>query len=118
MTTRSDELQQQNRTPEQAQARQGDRVWVTPPVDLLESSEEYLVVADMPGLSRDEVRIEYEDGELRLSGEGITSYRRTFRIGDGVDVEKVAAELKDGVLEIHLPKAERTKPKLIPIKTS
>ena len=92
-----------------------------PPVDLHETPDEYVITAEVPGLSRDEVQIRMQDGRLTLSGSrreqcapceryhrverGRGSFSRTFQLPIAVDVDHIVADLKDGVLTVTCPKA-------------
>ena len=97
---------------------------VAPAVDLFESSAEFLIVADVPGVADDAVDIEFERGKLRLvatrkSGEEATlEYRRTFTVSDKIDRDNISAKLEAGVLQISLPKSPELQPKKIPIKVA
>lgn len=105
---------------------------VRPRVDVFESEAEYLVVADVPGVSKDAIDIRFEDGELRIEArrESIATgqvlaeeyraadYRRAFAMPDGVEAEKIAAELAGGVLKVHLPKSAAKRPRRIDIRAS
>jgi HSP20 family protein len=103
--------------------RQTPRSWASAPIDVYESANEYLVFADVPGVSKDHVSIEFAEGELRIhasrpgEGEWAIEYRRTFKVGRDVDVEKIDAELTNGVLLVHLPKLEAAKPRQIAIRS-
>ncbi|GAB4337172.1 MAG: Hsp20/alpha crystallin family protein [Desulfobulbaceae bacterium] len=102
-----------------------------PLVDIYENDDEILLHVDMPGVEKNNVRVNIDNGRLTLSGirkmEGAgtvqwqefddVEYRRTFSVPQTIDVEKVNAELKDGVLRLHLPKSEAAKPRQIEIKT-
>ncbi|MGE5430746.1 MAG: Hsp20/alpha crystallin family protein [Syntrophomonadaceae bacterium] len=106
--------------------------WVGPLVDIYETEDAYTLIADMPGVSKDNVRIKLEDGELVIMGRidyydrtgknyilnetQIGNYYRKFHISDGVDDSKIDARLENGQLKIHMPKHERLKPKNIEIK--
>jgi len=103
---------------------------VVPRVDIFENEDEILLYADMPGVVKDEVRINVDNGRLELSG--IRSgeacgaakweefcdvdFQRVFSVPQTIDVNKVHAELKDGVLQLHLPKSEAAKPRQIEVK--
>ena len=103
---------------------------LTPPVDLYENADEYRLVADLPGVSQDDVQLELERGELTLSAtrtlsrEGETlalghregDFRRVFRIPSEVDAARVEASFDQGVLQIRLPKSEGHKPRRIAIE--
>lgn len=103
---------------------------VAPLVDILENDQEILLSADMPGVNRKDVSVNIDNGRLTLSGTrevqsvgatnweefGDIEFRRTFSVPQTIDVSAVHAELKDGVLLLHLPKAEAAKPRQIEIK--
>lgn len=105
---------------------------VTPLVDIYENEDEILLYADMPGVEKEKVRINIDNGKLSLSGVrtiaasgaaawsefGDVEFQRTFSVPQSIDVNKVNAELKDGVLKLHLPKAETAKPRQIEIRES
>ncbi len=95
-------------------------VTLTPRVDILETEHEYLVLADLPGVKPEDVDIRFEKGELTVVGRRpagrtyeATAYQRTFTVSDSIAADKIAAELKHGVLTIHLPKIEAVKPRRI-----
>lgn len=98
-----------------------------PAVDISETSKEYTVKAELPGVKKDDVKVNVENGVLTLSGErksehdekderfhrierSYGAYSRSFSLPEDVAEDKIAAECKDGVLFIHLPKAEVKKP--------
>jgi HSP20 family protein len=106
-----------------------------PVVDICETPESYLVTAELPGLTKDDVNISYEDGILTIRGEkkqekeekrknyhrverSFGAFERSFRVPSRVLLDKVEAKFKDGVLHLMLPKAEEARPKEIPIKIS
>ncbi len=90
---------------------------VRPRVDILESSQEFLLVADMPGVQPGDVNLSFEKGELTLSGaRGHSKYERTFAVSDVVAADRIAAEIKNGVLTVHLPKIEAVKPRKIVVQ--
>lgn len=106
-----------------AEALEGGPV-VAPPVDIYEGRDEILVVADVPGVKVDGVTVRLEKNELHLRArrEGERKpeldYVRTFLIPRSVDAQKIEAELKDGVLTIHLPKSEAGKPRQIAVRAA
>lgn len=93
----------------------------TPPVDLYETSAAFVLTAEVPGLSRDHIDIQVEEGRITLRGErqnapvpceqfhrverGHGRFARSFILPEPVDMEGVTAELADGVLTVTLPKA-------------
>jgi HSP20 family protein len=90
-----------------------------PRVDVYENADEVLMLADMPGASADTVNVRLEADQLTMQAlraqEGIR-YRRAFQVPDTIDPEQVSAELKQGVLHVHLKKSEAAKPRTIPIR--
>ncbi|WP_300461451.1 Hsp20/alpha crystallin family protein [Desulfobacula sp.] len=102
-----------------------------PTVDIYENDDEILLHADMPGVKKEDISVNIDNGTLSLSGvrrfdnKGVSKweefsdveYVRSFSVPQSIDVEQVEAELKDGVLKLHLPKSEVAKPKMIEIKT-
>lgn len=105
---------------------------ITPPVDIYETENDVILVADIPGVGKNNLALDIDDDELTISGtftekEGggeklidecvYGEYRRTFTLGDTIDREKIAAKLEDGVLTLTLPKHEKTKPRKIEIST-
>lgn len=102
---------------------------IAPTVDVFENDHELLVVADLPGVSQDRMSIHFDKGRLtiegrrepakwnaRLSEIEPADYRRTFLVPQGIDSEKIAAELSAGVLTVHLPKHASLKPRRIDVK--
>jgi len=103
---------------------------VTPLVDIYENDEEILLHAEMPGVTKDDITVNIDNGNLTLSGVrsmtqdgaaeweefGDVQYQRAFSVPQTIDVNEVSAELKDGVLALHLPKSEAAKPKTIEIQ--
>jgi len=102
----------------------------TPRVDILETEEELLLLADLPGVKEGEVDIRFENGELTLHARRAPAKRtgallwenevgdffRAFRISEQIDAGKIWAELKNGVLTLHLPKVEAAKPRKITVR--
>ena len=108
------------------------RVW-TPAVDVLEDEHEIVLRADLPGMKQDDIKIELTNESLTLSGvrpapDAVAQekhvrvervygpFQRSFTIGIPLQPDKVTAQYHDGVLEIHLPKAEEVKPKRVEVK--
>jgi HSP20 family protein len=95
---------------------------VRPRVDVYENSDEVLLLADMPGATPDSVNIRLESSLLSVQSQRAGSdgqavrYHRAFQVPDTVDPEKISAELKNGVLQVHLRKSERAKPRNIAIR--
>jgi len=104
-----------------------------PYVDIEEREDGYVLNMELPGMSKDDLRISYQDGVLNISGEKKDSrntenvnyhlnerrygkFERTFRIHSDVDAGKIEAGFRNGILQIELPKAESAKPKQIEVK--
>ncbi len=104
-----------------------------PLVDIVEDDKEYLIKAEVPEVKKDDVRVTVQDDVLTITGErtlekeekGRKYHRversygrfvRSFTLPEDADGDKVAAEFKDGVLRVHLPKSEKAKPKTIEVK--
>ena len=104
----------------------------TPPVDIFETPELVILRADLPGIEQKDIDLRIENATLTLRGErkflkeakdedyhriersyGIFS--RTFQLPGSIDQTKISAVHKDGVLEVHLPKREDTRPKQIKV---
>jgi HSP20 family protein len=107
------------------------RRWI-PAMDLAETESDFVLRADLPGLSDEDVSIEVEDNVLTVSGErkaeheetregyhrverSYGSFRRSVTLPDGVDPEAVNATFDRGVLEVHVPKPEQPKPRKVAI---
>jgi HSP20 family protein len=103
-----------------------------PPVDILESGDAYLVRAELPGMNKEDIHLEYRDGAVTLSGErkfdepaaGVEYHRaertagkffRSFYLPQTVKYDDMRATYRDGILEIHVPKADEAKPRQIAI---
>ncbi len=105
---------------------------VRPLVDIFENDSEILLHADMPGVVKEDISINMDNGKLYLSGIrhmekvgavnweefGDLEYTRTFSVPQTIDVAKVSADLIDGVLKLHLPKSEAAKPRRIEINAA
>ncbi|MBE7464730.1 MAG: Hsp20/alpha crystallin family protein [Planctomycetes bacterium] len=104
-----------------------------PRADLIEAADEFRVVAELPGVKAGDVQVDFSEGTLTVSarvprrhpegarvllGEyGVGDFRREFRIAESaVDAARIAGELKDGVLILHLPKPASRQPRRIEIE--
>ena len=104
-----------------------------PLVDIVEDDNEYLIKAELPEVKKEDVKVTVQDDVLTISGERMFekeekdrkyhrmeraygSFVRSFTLPEDADGEKVAAEFKDGVLKVHLPKSEKSRPKSIEVK--
>jgi HSP20 family protein len=103
-----------------------------PAVDIFESETEITLLADMPGVSSENVSIDLHENQLTLSGEveplisekegyllqefETGTFHRQFTLSDRIDQKAITATVKDGVLRLVLPKAEKAKPRKIEVK--
>ncbi|HTT31272.1 MAG TPA: Hsp20/alpha crystallin family protein [Solirubrobacteraceae bacterium] len=107
------------------------RRWI-PAMDLVETGDQYVLRADLPGLSDDDVNVQLEDNVLTISGERKTqheqheegyyrierafgSFARSLTLPEGVNPDGVQAHFDRGVLEIRIPKPEQKKPRQVQI---
>jgi HSP20 family molecular chaperone IbpA len=105
----------------------------TPAVDICESDSAIVLVADMPGVRRDGLSIDLRENVLTIEGRidddgtgrgrvvlqeyETGSFRREFRLTNLIDQDRIDATLRNGVLRLTLPKAERTRPRKIEVRT-
>lgn len=106
-----------------------------PAVDIQETDKEYVVKADLPEVKKEDVKVEFDDGVLTVEGErkqekeekgkkfhkverAYGKFVRRFALPTEVDARRVSAEFKEGVLNVHLPKAPNGKPKAIAVKVA
>ena len=106
-----------------------------PAVDIHEGDKEITLKAELPGIKKEDVHIDVTDGVITLRGErklekedkkenyhrierSYGSFHRSFTLPSTVDVEKIKAKYKDGILEATLPKTEEAKPKSIPVEVN
>ncbi|MCK5825521.1 MAG: Hsp20/alpha crystallin family protein [Desulfuromusa sp.] len=114
-----------------AQKQQEDKITratpifrLTPVVDIYETAEELIVMADLPGVEEAELQLEVSRGVLTLEAEIEAAenrkkrgFYRQFKLSDRIDADAGSAKLKDGVLTLRLPKVAVAKPKKIAVKT-
>lgn len=106
--------------------------WV-PAVDIQENDKEFLIHADIPGVDPDDIDVHMEDGMLTIKGERESeskeekegykrierqrgSFYRRFSLPDTANADKISAKSKHGVLEITIPKQEKSQPRKIEVK--
>jgi HSP20 family protein len=104
-----------------------------PSVDVAETAEEFQIKAELPGVKKEDLKVNIENGVLTLSGErrqekeekgkkyhrverSYGSFMRSFTLPDNVDAAKLHAEYKDGLLNVRLPKTAAEKPKSVEVK--
>lgn len=90
---------------------------VKPRVDIYENTDEYMILADLPGVAPDELAIDLDADRLILATrrDGGINYTRTFSIPREIDRDKVSARLDAGVLALELPKSAAVKPRQIAV---
>lgn len=104
--------------------------YLTPLANIVESKDGYVLEAEMPGVNKDGLEITVENGELTIVGhraavesrgrelyrESRTNdFRRSFELDPSIDTTKISAKIDQGVLTLHLPKAEAVKPRKIAV---
>lgn len=111
----------------------GDTVTFWPPLDIADLENSYEIKVDLPGVMKDDIEVTVHDGVLALTAETKCEersverrsirrerrqgrYERRLRVGDGVDEKAVAAEYRDGVLTVSLPKVARVLPRKITVE--
>jgi len=102
-----------------------------PPINVFKQEDHYVMIAEIPGIKREDVNVEVHRNRVRLSGEkkidygdGVSLHRRerqaghfdrTFATPFEIDAGKVKAEYRDGILALYLPRAEQDKPRSISV---
>lgn len=128
--SRKNEMQKMEPSGEGTVERVQQRQAIAPRVDVYENENELLLIADVPGVDEKRLKIHLEKEQLTIEGqreEGrlgkplASEYRtldfhRTFLVHQGIDAGKISAELTQGVLRLHLPKAEGIRPRQIQVK--
>ena len=106
--------------------------WIAPQADIHETQDDFFVVANMPGSSKDKIKIKLEEGNLIIMGRieyeevkkrkyvlketEFGNYYRKFNISDSIDETKIDAVYEEGQLTVKLPKHDSVKPKTVSIK--
>src|ERR1044071_3183136 len=121
---------QSNAAPATANGQQGERAYISPRVNITETKDGYVLEAEMPGVNKDGLEILLEGNELTLVGRRPSDptglqllyresqnrdFRRTFGLDPTIDTGKIEARMDNGVLKLHLPKAEVVKPRKITV---
>ncbi len=103
-----------------------------PRFDICETDDALLLYGDLPGVLPHDLDIQFENGELLISGQvterhsenkqihreyGVGNFQRSFAVNEMIDVEHISADLKDGVLVITLPKSEAVRPRKIKVQS-
>ncbi|MCK4763282.1 MAG: Hsp20/alpha crystallin family protein [Candidatus Aminicenantes bacterium] len=131
MRRRFNQLLENNLFQDDAVTSLSDASW-NPATDIFETKDEYVFKVELPGMSKEDINIEFEDGVLTVNGErkeeqevkeddyfrcerchGVFS--RSFTLPKNIDSKKINAKMKNGILELKVPKAEEVKAKAIPV---
>jgi len=108
--------------------------YFTPLVDIIETPDEFIFQADLPGVKAGDVDITYENGVLTIQGKvnprqpadqiyvwqeyDVGHFYRQFTLNTPINADAIRAELKNGVLELHVPKAESARTRKIQVKSA
>jgi len=103
----------------------------SPRFDIWENDDEMILYGDLPGVMPEDLDVRFENPVLTIHGKvsprhndikflhgeyGIGDFHRTFTVSEAMATERISAELKNGVLTVHLPKSEKVKPRRIEVK--
>jgi HSP20 family molecular chaperone IbpA len=103
-----------------------------PLVDVFENADEVLIVCELPGVAKDKLTLHLTDSTLTLEAQppdfppergtvltherAYAAFERKFSLPEGIAADRISAEIKDGVARVRLPKADKAKPRQIPIR--
>ena len=119
-----------NRTERKESQRAEQQVWFAPEVNIFETPDGYVLEGEMPGVNKEGLEITLEDNTLTIVGhrneasfDGSPVYResraggfrRVFELDPAIDTSKISAKMEQGILKLHLPKAEKVKPRKIQV---
>ncbi|HEX4335552.1 MAG TPA: Hsp20/alpha crystallin family protein [Polyangiaceae bacterium] len=90
----------------------------SPSLDVYENDGEYLVVADLAGVAQGTAEVTLDHDRLVVSASGTRKFRRELIVPPSVEADKVSAEMKAGVLSVHLPKRAPYQPRQIQVRTA
>ena len=116
-----------------AQSKERTRMqerYMQPPVDIYETDEGLVLLADLPGVSPEDLKVRLEDGILTIQATAkhlidaepiyrefeLYNFFRQFELSEQVDQERITASLNHGVLRLYLPRVEKAKPREIPVQ--
>ena len=118
--------------PEQQQRQQPEQRHVVPPVDVFENESSITLLADLPGVAKDQLHVRVDGDTLVLEATAATTgpdqlelvygeaqypaFRRHFTLSRELDASRIEAQLRDGVLRLTIPKAEDAKPRRIQVQ--
>jgi len=130
MAERTVAARTQEKPPSSREETRSQERYITPPVDIYETTNGLVVTADLPGVAKEGLDVRVENNLLTIRGKaahaapgdpvyreyGLVNFFRQFELNEKVDQSKISAELKHGVLTLNLPKAEEAKPRKIEVK--
>lgn len=105
--------------------------FLSPDVNIYENSDDYTLIALMPGVQKDSINLKFDNNYLTVSGEAenkfkenkvvlkeayLGKYKRVFKLSDSIDAEKISASYDNGILTVTMPKHDRVKAKTINVK--
>jgi len=122
----------QDKAPLSREETRSQERYITPPVDIYETTNGLVVTADLPGVAKEGLDLRVENNLLTIRGKathaapgdpvyqeyGLVNFFRQFELNERVDQSKISAELKHGVLTLTLPKAEEAKPRKIEVRAA
>ena len=122
----------QDKAPASREETRSQERYITPPVDIYETTKGLVVTADLPGVSKEGLDVRVENNLLTIRGKaahaapgdlvyreyGLVNFFRQFELNEKVDQSKISAELKHGVLTLTLPQAEEAKPRKIEVRAT
>jgi HSP20 family protein len=107
---------------------------LVPPVDIVENEVGITLIADMPGVSKDRLGVRVDGDNLLIEGAAEVNvpdnlellhseirnpyFRRSFTLSRELDATKIEASMRDGVLRLHIPKAEEARPRRVEVKVA
>lgn len=117
---------------ENALAKELRTLRLSPRADILEAKDCFYIRLDMPGVAKDDVHVDFEEGVITVRGQAncpdfeassplhrgfdVKEYYRSFQLVEGINYAKIEAKIQDGVLTVTLPKAEEVLPRKITVK--
>jgi HSP20 family molecular chaperone IbpA len=127
-TVATPEVQKSNVT----ESTRNQERYVAPPVDIYETRDGLVVLADLPGVAKEALDVRVDNNVLTIRGQArhgvpgeavyreyeLVNFFRQFELSDKVDQSQITADLKSGVLTLHLPKAREAKPRQIEVKVA
>lgn len=124
------QVQQKREVEKKQESTVPARVYV-PVTDIFETDAALMLALEMPGVDRENINVKLESGVLTIAGEinfakyeglypvyteyNVGNYARSFQLSSDIDQDRISAELKDGVVMLTLPKAEKAKPRKIKV---